>query len=659
MSFRLPLAVAALCSASCALSFAQLTVTLTPNVAPPQQVGTPITFTAAASGGSGYYDYQFTANISGAPRQIKQDFDAENTFSWTPAVKEGMYTIGVTARDLTNKGIRGYMTFGYEVTPALVSGAQAVHATANPLVALFSAPACPAGDSLRVIFFQFAPSAGLAGSQPKSATNKQPCDNVTSMNFYMAGMYANSTYIMLWQTLDKSGNQVATGAPLHFRTGGLPAGVVAPSPIAAAASSPNLTDPDQQFPVIMQGFVPTKTPYTTTATDLAGNILWMLPYEAPLFTRTEPGGKVFFLETPLIVQSNPDPYAQQIREVDLAGNQLIQSNAEIVSEQLVAMGKHPITGFSHELMRLPNGGLMTIGVNERIVANGNQCGYTGGQPNTCDVLGDAVIVLNANLQVTWAWDAFDQGAYTDAHGTHQLVDQPAVLGETCTPNYAGCPAFYLAPVANDWTHSNSLQLMADGNIIISIRHLDWVVKLNYANGAGDGHILWRMGPNGDFSLTTINTQGTEDLAVYPWFSHQHQPAFAFNDAFIDGVEILTVFDDGNTRIADVGGVGDPNGHSRGQVYAVNEAALQANLNTNADLGQYSFALGSAQILPNGNMFFDAGAIGPKPGPWYGLNVETDPNGVPLFILQIASGTQTSSALTYRSFRMPSLYGATQ
>ena len=125
------------------------------------------------------------------------------------------------------------------------------------------------------------------------------------------------------------------------------------------------------------------------------------------------------------------------------------------------------------------------------------------------------------------------------------------------------------------------------------------------------------------------------------------------------MQILTVFDDGNTRIADIGGVGDPNGHSRGQVYAVNEAALQANLNTNSDLGQYTFALGSAQILPNGNMFFDAGAIGPKPGPWYGLNLETDPNGIPIFILQIASGTQTSSALTYRSFRMPSLYAATQ
>ncbi len=652
-------AVAALCPAACVLSFAQLTVTLTPSLAPPQQVGTPVTFTAAATGGSGYYDFQFTANITSAPKEIKQDFDAENTFAWATGMKEGTYTIGVTARDVTNKSLRGYSAFAYAVTPALASGAQTVNATANPLVALFSAPACPAGGAMRVIFFQYVASSGLAGAQRRSATNRQPCDDVTSMNFYIAGMYANSTYVMFWQTVDKSGKQLAKGAPLHFKTGGLPAGLAVPSPIAAASSSPNLTDPDQQYPVILQGFVPTTTPYTTTATDLAGNVLWMLPYEAPLFTRAENGGKILFLETPLIEQSNPDPYAQQFREVDLAGNQLLQTNAEIVSEQLAAMGKHPITAFSHELARLPSGGFMTIGVDERMITNGNQCGLTGGLPNTCDVLGDVVIVLDANLQVAWAWDAFDQGSYTDSTGTHQLVDQPAVLGETCTPNYAGCPAFYLAPVANDWTHSNSLQLTADGNIILSIRHLDWIVKLNYGGGAGDGHILWRMGPNGDFSLTTIHTQGTEDLSVYPWFSHQHEPTFAFGDQLINGVQILEVFDDGNTRIADIDGVGDPNGHSRGQVYAVNEAALQANLNTNSDLGVYAFALGSAQILPNGNMFFDAGAIGPKPGPWYGLELETDPNGIPVFILQIASGTQTSSALTYRTFRMPNLYTATE
>ena len=441
---------------------------------------------------------------------------------------------------------------------------------------------------------------------------------------------------------------------MQIPTGAIPPTISLPSPIFTAADSPNQTDPDQSFPIILQGFTPGfGTAYNVAATDLAGNYLWYAPPVLDLISRTESGGKLFAIQTPAITQSSPQPYAQQLLEIDLVGNQLINTNAEILSEQLVAHGKHAITSFSHEARRLPNGDILLIGAEERMIANANQCGSTGGVPNTCDVLGDEIIVLNANLQYKWSWDGFDNGTYTDSSGTHQLVDNKAVLGEVCSPNGGGCPAFYLAPTANDWTHSNSTTLTADGNIILSIRHLDWTIKVNYANGAGDGHIMWRMGPNGDFGLTTINTTGsTMDLATFPWFSHQHDAQFAFNDQLIDGVQVFAVYDDGNTRIANV----DPNGHSRGQIYAVNEPALQANLNVNADLLVYSFALGVAQVMPNGNYFFDSGIVAAtKSSPSYIQEAETDALGNVLFVLQVASGTTSSHALAYRAFRMPNLY----
>ena len=323
------------------------------------------------------------------------------------------------------------------------------------------------------------------------------------------------------------------------------------------------------------------------ATDLAGNYLWYAPQVLNFVSRTKTGGKLFAIQTPPIVPGNPQPYAQQMLEIDLVGNQLIDTNAEIVSEQLAAHGKYPITAFSHEARRLPNGDILLIGAEERLIANANQCGSTGGIPNTCDVLGDEVIVLNSNMQYKWSWDGFDNGTYTDSTGKHQLVDDKAVLGETCVTNQGGCPAFYLAPVANDWTHSNSTTLTADGNIIVSSRHLDWTIKVNCGHGAGDGHIMWRMGLNGDFALTTIGTTGSNlDLATFPWFSHQHDAQFALNDQIVDGVQIFAVYDDGDTRIAKV----DPSGNSRGQIYAVNQPALEANLNVNADLMVYSYAL---------------------------------------------------------------------
>ncbi len=646
MNCRVP--CCALLALAAAPAFAQLTVTLTPNISSPQMVGTPIVFTAVASGGSGNYDYRFTANFTSAPVQIKQDFNAMNQFPWVPSLKEGTYSIGVTARDLANKSSTGSMTVAFTATPALNAGAQAIHTTANTLVALFSAPPCPAGQRERVVFLKAHQTA------VKFNTNPQPCDNITSMNYYIAGMYPNTAYNMFWETLDSLGNKISTGAPMQFLTGAIPSNILLPSPIFTAADSPNQTDPDQTFPIILQGFTPGfGNNYNVAATDLAGNYLWYAPPVLSFICRTETGGKLFAIQTPPIVPSNPQPYAQQMLEIDLVGNQLLNTNAEIVSEQLAANGKHPITSFSHEARRLPGGDILLIGAEERLIANANQCGSTNGVPNTCDVLGDEIIVLNSNMQYLWSWDGFDNGTYTDSTGTHQLVDDKAVLGETCVTNQGGCPAFYLAPVANDWTHTNSTTLTADGNIILSSRHLDWTIKFNYGNGAGDGHIMWRMGPNGDFALTTIGTTGsTMDLATFPWFSHQHDAEFAFNDQIIDGVQIFAVYDDGDTRIAN----DDPKGDSRGQIYAVNEPALQANLNVNADLLVYSYALGVAQVLPNGNYFFDSGIIAAGKGdPSYIQESETDPLGNLLFVLQVTNGTGTDHALAYRAFRMPNLY----
>jgi hypothetical protein len=75
---------------------------------------------------------------------------------------------------------------------------------------------------------------------------------------------------------------------------------------------------------------------------------------------------------------------------------------------------------------------------------------------------------------------------------------------------------------------------------------------------------------------------------------------------------------------------------------------------NADLGVYSGALGSAQLLPDGNYHFDAGFL-----------LSTDANGNPLYNAlslevdlsgHIDYGIQFNT-LEYRTFRMPNLYTA--
>src|SRR4029453_1045056 len=107
----------------------------------------------------------------------------------------------------------------------------------------------------------------------------------------------------------------------------------------------------------------------------------------------------------------------------------------------------------------------------------------------------------------------------------------------------------------------------DGNLILSVRHQDSVIKIDYRNGAGDGHVVWRLGAGGDFAL--------EGAGSDAWFSHQH------NARYVDD-HTLILFDNGNTPREH-----DPSVNSRGQVWSLDETAMTATPLLNADLGNYS------------------------------------------------------------------------
>ena len=71
---------------------AQLNVTLTPNPAGPQPVGTSITWTANVSGDpdpNPVYEYRFSAESAGAPVLVRKGFGHSNTLVWTPNASEG------------------------------------------------------------------------------------------------------------------------------------------------------------------------------------------------------------------------------------------------------------------------------------------------------------------------------------------------------------------------------------------------------------------------------------------------------------------------------------------------------------------------------------------------------------------------------------------
>jgi hypothetical protein len=198
-----------------------------------------------------------------------------------------------------------------------------------------------------------------------------------------------------------------------------------------------------------------------------------------------------------------------------------------------------------------------------------------GYPRGINVLGDLIIDVdpNNNFAVDWVWNEFD---HLDI--TRHPMSFP------------------------DWTHTNAIVYSADDhNILISIRHQNWVLKLNYNDAAGDGAILWHLGYQGDFTL--VGGTGIQD-----WQYAQHEPSFTTPNT--TGVFGLTLMDNGNDRVIPQGftcPVPLTNGaclYSRAPIFTIDENAMTATLSHGAVTGPYNNFGGNAELLANGDIEAD-------------------------------------------------------
>jgi len=71
---------------------------LTANLTAPQGIGTPVTFTATATNGTAPYSYKWWL-FDGANWTILQGWSSSNTYTWTPAVANSAFRVGVWVRN--------------------------------------------------------------------------------------------------------------------------------------------------------------------------------------------------------------------------------------------------------------------------------------------------------------------------------------------------------------------------------------------------------------------------------------------------------------------------------------------------------------------------------------------------------------------------------
>jgi arylsulfate sulfotransferase len=584
-----------------------VTVTLLTNLPSPQKVGTIVTLVPRLSNASRATNVaQYSVSVDGGAFRIIRDFSQDMVFTWSPELYEHEARVRITVRDNdTMKTATAELPF--RIVSRIKDARPVVTPTAHPLVALLSAPPCPAGSQFRAEFRK-------AGDSFSSHTSAEPCRGGRSSNVYVAGMRADTDYEIRPETV---GGATGSGEWITFHTGLLDGRfppVSIPTPRAGGARNA-----DQ----LLVTSVATE-PFHNQATDLDGNVVWTMATPGFL-TRVLPGGRFLVLAEAANSQNDIKRW-QAVRELDLLGNTIRETNASRVAEQLASRGirskcmkdgEQCVSGFHHEAIRLPNDHTLVIAGLERMFPDGAQ-----GSKDPVDVMGDLVIDLDPDFQVAWVWNSFD----------HMDVTRKSLGGEKCKlgPGSDGCASVFLADTANGWLHSNALNYIpGSGDFLISIPEQDWVVKIDYRDGKGTGKVLWRLGLDGDFKAKSDDP--------YPWFSYQHDVGFD-----PPGSNRLIVFDDGDRRKEKF-----PKSNNRGQVWELDEQAMTATLVVDADLGVYSPAVGSAQSLSGGGYSFQSGMINLPVVSTRETEIGADG--------KIVYAQQFEAAVGYRSFRVPDLY----
>ena len=505
---------------------------------------------------------------------------------------------------------------------AAVMAPGVVTSTANPLVAQYTiAPPFPA-----TITVNFGPDTSYGRM---TATTSPPMGAATinggPTSVLVAGMQASSTYHMQ-ATVTFASGLVVKDLDHTFQTGAIPAGILPPLTVT---TTPGLTP---QPGIELVNMVSSKgLPTSAFATDLAGDVIWYYPFPDRQATslidpiKPMPDGNFIMEISPAqnFVKGPPPPGTLAVlREIDLAGNVVQDLSMAELNVRLTANGFGDLKPmlYSHDVTLLPNGHMLVLATTYRP--------YTDlpGLPGVTNVAGDVVIDLDQNMQPRWVWSEFD----------HFDVNRHP----------------YLFP---DWTHSNAVTYSPDdGNFLVSIRHQNWVVKVNYQNGAGDGNLVWKLGYEGDFALVN----GTEPQ---DWFYAQHDPSFFSTNT--TGSFSLGIMDNGDDRMFADGTRCDVQGgalcYTTIPIMTVDEVAKTATLTSHQVLPTdlYSVFAGSVDLLANGNVEYNlAGVDGPGGGAYtFEVTPETTSSPTPQTVWEMA----IANASTYRVFRMGSLYPGVQ
>ncbi|WP_084079808.1 aryl-sulfate sulfotransferase [Edaphobacter aggregans] len=498
------------------------------------------------------------------------------------------------------------------VEPAL---AGQVTATGNPQVALYSMT-LPMAGAMSVEF-------GTDTTYGRRTWERSTDVAGGRVSLFVAGMQASTTYHMRAAVRFANG-MTANDVDHVFTTGAVPENMRLN--VSAATAAGMMPQPGVELLNALSG-----TPSGVVVTDLEGKTLWTYANPGTVAQNYVNGVKMlangnFVMAIGMGVPFGAIPAGavNEVREVNLAGETVRKITIDDLNAALAVAScaecRVTLATFHHDVEPLENGHWLVLAAAAVPLSGVTTPALTNAAAAT--VLGDVVVDLDASLRPVWVWSVFNH-----------LDPNRHPFGVT------------------DWTHGNAVAYSKDdGNLLVSLRHQNWVVKVRYMDGVGDGAVLWRLGAGGDFSL-----EGGVDPT--DWMYAQHLPDFF--SANTSGVFSLGVMDNGNNRVM-AGGVvcgvaAGPACYSTVPVWRIDERAKTAAFTFRQVLpgSEYSFFGGNVQQLANGHVEYDLCGVGVTPASSQVFEVTQDASAQTVWSMQV-KGTYL-----YRASRMGSLYPGVQ
>ena len=269
---------------------------------------------------------------------------------------------------------------------------------------------------------------------------------------------------------------------------------------------------------------------------------------------------------------------------------MIDNEGNLVREYEI-QGDYPTQ--AHEFIYLDNGHVMLL---SQPLMTVDMSEY-GGHPEA--LVSEALIQeQDADGNVVWEWRSQGHVDYTDTANDEELQSEP--------------------PEAVSYMHVNGFTIDLDGNIILSARRFDEIIKIDYETG----DIIWRMG--GENSRNNQFNFIDDPLAG---FTAQHHVQVLENGNIL-------LFDNGNNAAERPARVVE---------YEVDEENMTARLVWSFEdvHGRSAGAMGSVQRLANGNTLIGWGTASPD-----GASVtEVNPEGEVVFALSLPP-----DLVSYRAYR---------